>query len=233
MNISANGLGYCALLFALLSGFGLDFLSRASYLQARSKGSQTSAPTVTLNTNNEWVAKINISTHATQNYGPILFVTNTFHQAVLVTVMGEKERGICQALLCLYQENQKNYVRVIGLNPFKFIDFIMDGAYPVSDETYKALAKPKQLFGDDDDHKIRDVIFPLIFRRLGQQWTDEWKKGFYIYQPIQQLTWIKFKYIPTGKDYAKRGFIPNEVSYFIGDEGIVIAHKVTGGSFYD
>ena len=233
MNISVNGLGYGVLVLALLSGFGLGFLSRSSCVPTRSEVSRTSIPAATLNTNNEWIAKINISDHAAQNYGTLRLITNTLHQAVLVTVLGRKERGTCQALLCLYQENQTNFVTVIGLNPFKFIDFLMDGTYPVSDEIYKALAEPKQLFGDDNDHKIRNAIFPLIFRRLGQQWTEEWKKGFYFYHPIQQLTWIRFKCVSTDKDFSKKGFIPTEVSYFIGDDGIVIAHKVTDGIYTD
>ncbi len=193
----------------------------------------TSAPLIGTNTNNELVAEININAHAARTYGHLKFVTNTTHKAVLVTVIGLDGKGACQALLCLTKWNQKKYVKVVGLNPFKYIDFLMDGMYPVTDEIYQALDDQRDLFGDDENHRIRDAIFPLIFRRYGQQTMNEWRKGFYYYQPIQQVSWIRFKCLNKAKDIPQRGFIPAEVSYFIGDDGIVIIHKVTEGLYSD
>jgi hypothetical protein len=233
IKISINCLGFCSLLIIVLCGFGVGYLTHYPSSNARSLADPKSTCVVKISTNNEWVTELNITAHALRNYGPLSFITNTLHKAVLVTVIGKKEMGTCQALLCLSQENQIKHVMVIGLNPFKFIDFLADGAYPISEEIYKALEEPEKLFGDGEDHKIRNAIFPLIFKRNGQQWTDEWKKGMYFYKPIQQMTWLRFKCINSDKALSKKGFMPTEVSYFIGDDGTVIAHKVTGGIFSD
>ena len=220
-------LGVATLLLVVSCSFWVGYLIRGHSLAGRAKEDIRLPPVVGTSTNGELVAEINITAHAARTYGQLKFITNTTHKAVLVTVIGEKAQGTCQALLCLTEEGKNKFITVIGLNPYKFIDFLMDGVmFPVSEEIYKSLEKPKRMFSDSEDHRIRDAIFPMIFRRGDQRLKDEWKKGSYYYQPIEKVSWIRFQCINDAKRLQRRGYIPSEISYFIGEDGVVIAHTV-------
>lgn len=234
INIFHKVLGVATILLVVLCSFGVGYLIRGHSLDGRAKEDIRLPPVVGITTNGELVAEINITAHAARTYGQLKFVTNTTHKAVLVTVIGEKSQGTCQALLCLTEEGKNKFITVIWLKPYEFLDFFMDTIMvPVSDEIYQALEKPKKLFSDSEGHRIRDAIYPMMFRRVDQRLKDEWKKGIYFYQPIQQVSWIRFKCINDAKRLQRRGYIPSEISYFIGDDGVVIAHTATLGVYTD
>jgi hypothetical protein len=227
-------LGAATIAALVLCGFLVGYLIRGHSLDGRAKEDIRVPPVVGINTNGQLVAEINITEHAARTYGQLKYVTNTTHKGLLVTVIGEKSQGTCQALICLTEEGDKKFVTVIGLNPYKFLQYIMDSVmWPISQEIYKALEEPKTLFSESGDYRIRDAIFPIMFRRGGERDKEEWRKGMYFYQPIQQVSWIKFECIEDAKRLQQRGFIPMEISYFIGDNGVVIAHTATLGVFAD